>query len=106
MLIRSWVESANDPNGPFPVNNLPFGVFSAGDAPRCCVAIGDALVDLAALERLGLIPVVGFAEPALNALRIERENCHADAFVQSPSGSAIGAVVEGAERVAVALDQS
>lgn len=67
MLIRSWVESANDPNGPFPVNNLPFGVFSAGDAPRCCVAIGDALVDLAALERLGLIPVVGFAEPALNA---------------------------------------
>ena len=65
-LIRSWIDSANDPDGPFPVNNLPYGVFSAGDAPRCCVAIGDYLVDLAALERAGLLPVVGFDAPALN----------------------------------------
>jgi len=66
-LIRSWIESANDPDGPFPVNNLPFGVFSAdGDAPRCGVAIGEYVLDLAALERIGLLPTVGFDAPALN----------------------------------------
>jgi fumarylacetoacetase len=25
--LRSWVESANDPNTDFPIQNLPFGVF-------------------------------------------------------------------------------
>ena len=39
-LVRSWVETANDPESPFPLNNLPFGVFSKGAAPRCAVAIG------------------------------------------------------------------
>mgnify|MGYP000350828953 CR=1 FL=1 len=66
-LIRSWVETANHPDSPFPLNNLPFGVFSAGDAPRCAVAIGDSVLDLAALQSVDLLPNCGFDEPALNS---------------------------------------
>lgn len=65
-LIRSWVETANRADSPFPLNNLPFGVFSAGDAPRCGVAIGDKVLDLAAMQSAGLLPEHGFDEPALN----------------------------------------
>ena len=55
-LKRSWVESANDPQSDFPLNNLPCGVFShGGDDPRCGVAIGTQVLDLAALEAEGLI---------------------------------------------------
>lgn len=65
-LIRSWVETANSAETPFPLNNLPFGVFSVGDVPRCAVAIGDSVLDLAALQSTGLLPNCGFDEPALN----------------------------------------
>lgn len=55
-LLKSWVASANDPAHPFPLNNLPYGVFSvAGDDPRCGVAIGDMILDMAAAEEAGLI---------------------------------------------------
>jgi fumarylacetoacetase len=55
-LLRSWVASANDPAGDFPLNNLPCGVFSlAGEDPRCGTAIGDRVLDLAACERAGLL---------------------------------------------------
>ena len=68
--LVSWVASANDPETPFPLNNLPCGVFSRGiEAPRCCVAIGDMVLDLAMLEDLGLLdglPAV-FHEPSWNA---------------------------------------
>lgn len=67
-LIRSWLDSANRADSPFPLNNLPFGVFSvAGDAPRCAAAIGDRIVDLAACEARGLLDAGGtFAQPQLN----------------------------------------
>ena len=55
-LIPSWVASANDPNGPFSLNNLPCGVFSTGDeGPSCGVAIGDFVLDVAGMERAGLL---------------------------------------------------
>ncbi|MGI9509263.1 MAG: fumarylacetoacetase [Geminicoccaceae bacterium] len=55
-LQRSWVESANSEATDFPLNNLPYGVFSvSGVAPRCGVAIGDMILDAALLEREGLI---------------------------------------------------
>lgn len=65
-LIRSWVETANSAETPFPLNNLPFGVFSTGDTPRCAVAIGESVVDLAALQSAGILPHCGFDETALN----------------------------------------
>lgn len=59
-LIRSWVESANAADCPFPLNNLPCGVFSAGDdEPRCGVAIGDFVLDVAGLEEDGLLVLEG-----------------------------------------------
>lgn len=59
-LIASWVDSANDPACPFPLNNLPCGVFSVtGDEPRCGVAIGDFVLDVSALEEEGLVVLDG-----------------------------------------------
>ena len=68
MPRRSWVAAANDPECDFPIENLPFGVFSTGSgAPRCGVAIGDMIVDLAACEARGLLSAEGtFAAPRLN----------------------------------------
>jgi fumarylacetoacetase len=51
--VRSWVESANNPSAPFPLNNLPCGVFSVGQGkPRCGVAIGDFILDVSDREHL------------------------------------------------------
>ncbi len=59
-LKTSWVESANSAATDFPLNNLPCGVFSTGGAaPRCGVAIGDRILDVAAVERAGLITLDG-----------------------------------------------
>jgi fumarylacetoacetase len=59
-LIRSWVDSANAPDQPFPLNNLPCGVFSTPDEEaRCGVAIGDFVLDVAALEEAGLLELPG-----------------------------------------------
>ena len=52
--LRSWVASANVAGTDFPIQNLPFGVFrrkGAAEAYRCGVAIGDQILDLAAVSR-------------------------------------------------------
>lgn len=54
-LIKSWVDSANSATTDFPLNNLPCGVFSTGDDPRCGMAIGDFILDLTALEAEGIL---------------------------------------------------
>ena len=52
---RSWVASA-DGHPDFPVQNLPLGVFSPpGGGPRGGAAIGDEILDLAALAASGLL---------------------------------------------------
>ncbi len=62
-LILSWVETANVPNHPFPLNNLPYGVFSTKkDGPRCGVRIGDVVLDLKAMESEGYINFEGVFE--------------------------------------------
>ncbi len=58
-LLASWVAGADAPEGPFPLNNLPCGVFSDGDEPRCGVAIGDFVLDVAGLEEAGLLVLEG-----------------------------------------------
>jgi fumarylacetoacetase len=55
--LKSWVESANDGAGDFPIQNLPFGVFRrrGGAEPfRGGVAIGDQVLDLGAAHAAGL----------------------------------------------------
>ncbi|MEX5598008.1 fumarylacetoacetase [Pseudophaeobacter sp. C1-32P7] len=61
-LLKSWVASANSADTPFPLNNLPYGVFSVGDEdPRCGVAIGDMILDMQAAEEAGLIDLTDYA---------------------------------------------
>ncbi|KZK88434.1 Fumarylacetoacetate (FAA) hydrolase family protein [Pseudovibrio sp. Ad46] len=69
--MTSWIESANAPHCHFPIQNLPYGVFAKnGEEPRCGVAIGDMVVDMAALESAGLLKAGGtttvFNKPTLN----------------------------------------
>ncbi|WP_171102035.1 fumarylacetoacetase [Ruegeria sp. HKCCD7255] len=59
-LMNSWVDSANSADTPFPLNNLPYGVFSTATlSPRCGVAIGDQIFDMRALEEAGLVDFGG-----------------------------------------------
>lgn len=65
---KSWVESANDPDSDFPIQNLPFGVFrhaGSAEAFRGGVAIGDQIVDLDAASDAGVFD--GIAERAAEA---------------------------------------
>ncbi|WPO44441.1 fumarylacetoacetase [Tardiphaga sp. 42S5] len=69
--LRSFVDV--EPDGDFPIQNLPYGVFSTGSAPqkRVGVAIGSLVLDLAVLEQEGMINLgtseAVFAQPSLNA---------------------------------------
>lgn len=59
--LTSWVEVA--PESDFPIQNLPFGVFrpDAEAEPRIGVAIGDFVLDLAALHQAGLFSATAIA---------------------------------------------
>src|SRR5215472_2680310 len=67
--LRSFVEVS--PTSDFPIQNLPYGVFSArGLAPRIGVAIGDFVLDLWELEQDGRFAFgeIGvFSQASLNA---------------------------------------
>ena len=72
---RSWLASANAPDGDFPIQNLPFGVLRRGgsnEAFRGAVAIGDRALDLAALHGHGALggdaadALALAAQPSLN----------------------------------------
>jgi fumarylacetoacetase len=68
--LRSFIPV--DPTSDFPIQNLPYGVFSAKDglARRVGVAIGDYVLDLWELEqdsRLDVGEVGVFSQPSLNA---------------------------------------
>src|SRR5450755_3677088 len=67
--LRSFIDVS--PTSDFPIQNLPYGMFSAKDgrAPRVGVAIGDYVLDLWELEQDGRLDVgeLGvFAAPMLN----------------------------------------
>ena len=67
--LRSFI--AVDPSSNFPIQNLPYGVFSAKDglAPRVGVAIGNYVLDLWGLAqdcRIDVVEPAVFAAPTLN----------------------------------------
>src|SRR5277367_2442123 len=67
---RSWLDSANRQGCDFPIQNLPFGVFSrqGSDEPfRGGVAIGDQIVDLGALAGSGLLSAAVARTAAIGA---------------------------------------
>ena len=69
--MRSFLDVPTD--APFPIQNLPYGVFrpSTGARPRVGVAIGDRVLDLHVLEAKGLLGAGTderlFDRPSLNA---------------------------------------
>ncbi|HMN93164.1 MAG TPA: fumarylacetoacetase [Hydrogenophaga sp.] len=66
--LRSWVASANLTGTDFPIQNLPFASFrrqGSDESFRGGVAIGDQILDLAAVARAGLLG--GEAAPAVQA---------------------------------------
>ncbi|WP_068311584.1 fumarylacetoacetase [Polycladidibacter hongkongensis] len=69
--MQSWVLSANEADSHFPIQNLPYGVFARkGEEPRCGVALGSCIIDLAFLEAEGLVQAADepvFNQPQLNA---------------------------------------
>ena len=72
--LGSWVESANEVGGNFPIQNLPWGVFSSSEGEdRIGVAIGDMILDVRqAIDTLalqGLPPetACSLCSPTLNA---------------------------------------
>ncbi len=57
--LKSWVESANDPNTDFPIQNLPLCMFFRKDVERAResfgAVIGDSLVDIESIIKIGLL---------------------------------------------------
>ena len=55
--LISWVASANALNHDFPIQNLPFGIFTSQrqSQPHVGMAIGDQILDLAELAQSGLL---------------------------------------------------
>ena len=74
---RSWLASANQRGGDFPIQNLPFAVFrvrGTAEPFRGGVAIGDQVIDLARLSQAGCLKGLALdaakagAQTTLNAL--------------------------------------
>ncbi len=52
--LKSWIEV--DSNCDFPIQNLPFGIFKTqSSSPRVGIAIGDQVLDLALLNKMGFL---------------------------------------------------
>ena len=89
--VKSWVESANRPDGDFPVQNLPLGIGrrrGSSEPPRVLVAIGDFALDVSgshgdsllgglpapvaeACESWSLNKLMALGQPSWSALRRE-----------------------------------
>jgi fumarylacetoacetase len=60
--LKSWVESANDPATDFPIQNLPLCIHKSSrilEIPCIGVPIGDQLLDLGAIDSVGLMDGTG-----------------------------------------------
>ena len=69
---KSWVETANVAACEFPIQNLPYGIFSTpGAERRAGIAIGDQILDLSVIEATGLLrpdaKATVFNKPDVNA---------------------------------------
>lgn len=72
MAMKSWVESANQPEADFPLENLPYGLFKQGRRVRIGVAIGDQALALDGCAAKGLVDLLGV--DCIEACRAESLN--------------------------------
>ena len=87
---KSFVPVA--PESHFPLQNLPYGVFSPTerDEPRVGVRIGDHVLDLAVIQNSGLLDSAGlpegiFSYPVLNPfMELDREQHRVTRLLISP----------------------
>jgi fumarylacetoacetase len=72
--LTSWVDSANEPGTDFPVQNLPFGVYTDPQSGKgkVGIAIGDMILDVTAARAKGVIG--GAADDAAGACAGETLN--------------------------------
>ena len=84
-LARSWVESANDPEGDFPLQNLPYGRFRLGAQAewRAGVAIGTQVLDL---QEAGLLDSADIAA-VLDLTAAQRRSLRRQLFEGLRAGS-------------------
>jgi fumarylacetoacetase len=78
--LKSWVESANDPDTDFPIQNLPYGRFRrAGSAEpwRAGVAIGDRVLDLRLAAERGIGPAAELVPLAAGDMNAFMQRGHA-----------------------------
>jgi fumarylacetoacetase len=62
--LHSWIQIP--PTSDFPIQNLPFGIFStASRDPRVGVAIGDYVLDLLAVSQQGLFDLLALDDPTV-----------------------------------------
>lgn len=71
LRLRSWVDSAHQ-HPQFPIQNLPFGVFDAGQGPCIGVAIGNEVLNVPAALDTGLLATLD--DVTRNALRARTLN--------------------------------
>ena len=85
--LASWVRSANVAGADFPIQNLPFAVFrrrGGAERWRGGVAIGDQVLDLAAVAASGVLD--GDAAVAVRAAGEEKLNALMALGAPAPSG--------------------
>ncbi|GHA13737.1 fumarylacetoacetase [Arenicella chitinivorans] len=73
--LKSWVESANQPDSDFPIQNLPFGIFrrrGTSEPFRAGIAIGDQILDMQAAHAVSAFDVA--LDASLSALSLPKLN--------------------------------
>ncbi len=104
--MKSWIESANKPQSHFPVQNLPFGAALFSDGTKKCVsAIGDQVVNLAALEELGFLKT-GTSELLFNQPTINKFMAQGAQVWQTVRNSLTDLLVDGGNPVLKNSNQS
>ncbi len=63
--LRSWIEYPEDSD--FPIQNLPFGIKKSGTTYHAVSIIGDQVIDLYALSKLGVLNVEGLNDDVLSS---------------------------------------
>lgn len=82
----SWLESANQADSPFPIQNLPLCRFSPDRSDsvqeiHIGLALGDSIIDLTVAQSLGLVELPSLAGGKLETLANHSNSVRQQAFV-------------------------
>ncbi len=63
--MSSWIDIPA--NSDFPLENIPFGVFSTGDKPKAGTRIGDTVIDLNVLQKAGVFTGINLPDDVFSS---------------------------------------